>query len=197
MAHDTLRRHGGWSVELIHPLRVGNHTVEQIDIRPPELDHVIRWGDGRIASTLALLAELSEQPEAALRTLRYPDVERVMLALANVIKDTPMHADFIKGVRPIATPPTAASAVWEMPAAVAAPEVIAGINDDVDPRFPKVAGQVMRFKPPAPETAPPVELPPQVPQVPQAPQAQAQVPPAEPDDPLASAGTTDAIRRVR
>lgn len=137
-----MKRDGGWTVELIHPLRVGGKAVEQIDIRPPELDHVIRWNSQTIPSTLALMSELTGVPEAALRTLCYPDVDRVMLAFANVIKGTSMLIDFEKGTRPIATPKPVVAEAEPV-------EVMSGVSDDIDPRFPKVAGPVRRFAPPA------------------------------------------------
>lgn len=151
MTSDTLKRDYSWSVELIHPLRVSGKSVTEIDIRPPEFDHVIRWGTGEIPATLALLSELSGVSEAALRTLRYPDVDRVMLAFANVIKSTPIITDFEKGSRPLATPKPAPQD-GEQPV-----EVMPGVDDEHDPRFPKVAGPVRRFAPAAPEEPPPVQ----------------------------------------
>lgn len=127
--HDTMKKDGGWTIELFHQLPTGQSSIT---ISPLTLDAVIRWGDQEVPSTLALLSELCGIPEISLRQLRYPDVERVLLAFFSVIPPN-IKADFEKGVRPLAT------AINELPA-----DQRAQLADPIDPRFPYASGIVQR-----------------------------------------------------
>lgn len=134
--HDTLRRDGGWTVELITPVKTGQGDVSIIDISPPSFNHVIRWGSDEIPSTLALLSELSGVSEATLKALTYPDVNRVMKAFYEVLPPE-LRSQFEKGAKPLATPAdemTDAQLIAEQRASV----------DQVDPRFPAIDGPVTR-----------------------------------------------------
>lgn len=177
--HDTLKADGGWDVELIKPLKHSNGTViTTISIRPTELDQTIRWGSQEIPSTLALLSEMSGVPESLLRTLTYPDVDRVMLAYSQVIP-TLIRTDFENGSRPFATPDDELS-----------DEDKASVGNAVDPRFPKVAGVVHRYKKPEPAAAP-VPTPPAPDNVPAAQQS-----PPEDDESGLSAAPPEIARKV-
>lgn len=137
MPSNTLKRDGSWIVELLVPLKHNDKEVAEITIQSPGFEHVIRWGRGEIPSTLALLAELCDLPEKLLRTIKYPDVDRVMLAFTAMMPPM-IQADFQKGEKPLA------SEEEELPAD--APPVV----DQIDPRFPNVAGPVRRFQTPPP-----------------------------------------------
>lgn len=133
-----LRKTGGWAVELISPIRDKNGTeIDTIEIRQLDFDLSIKWSRAEIPSFLALLAILSNIPEKVLRTLVYPDVDRVLLAFFNVLPPA-IQGDFTKGVMPIATP------LEELPEAERGP-----LPDPIDPRFPRADGPVKRF--PAPD----------------------------------------------
>lgn len=69
---------GGISVSLTVPISFADGQVDTIDIGPVQLDHTIRWSEGKVSGALPLLAELSGLPEAALRLISYPDVARLM-----------------------------------------------------------------------------------------------------------------------
>ena len=139
--HDTLKRDGGWSVELVTPLMRRDGTmIDVVDLKPAELDQIIRWGMGDIPSTLSMLSEMCGLSESLLRTLKYPDVDRVMLAYSQVIPPV-VRKDFEEGTRPFATPQD------DLP--VGDRETVGGTNT----LFPKVAGDVKPF------TSPPTEPP--------------------------------------
>jgi hypothetical protein len=131
MTLDILRRSGGWAVELAVPIKHAGRQIDVIEIRPPDMQHIVRWGRGQIPSSMALLAELSGVPEMALRSITYPDADRVLLALFNVVPQQ-MKNDFTSGKAPLATPEELM------------PEDEPGTRavDQDDPRFPMADGLV-------------------------------------------------------
>lgn len=145
MTHDTMRRDGGWTVELVNAIDGGK--VKDIDINPAELDHVDRWGKGEIRSTMGLLEELSGVPEAVLRKLVYPDVDRVMFALSSVLPPVIRH-DMEKAARPLFTPP---DPPMVGPGTVHAPVAPQPPAEEPEPApaslFPDTAGPVKEFPP--------------------------------------------------
>jgi hypothetical protein len=146
MALDTLRKTGGWCVELYVPLKWGARTVDTIEIKAPTIGLLTRWQRGDIPSSMALLAELSDIPESILNTITYPDADRVLLAMFNVVPK-PIQSDFSNGVRPLSTPPDEAPE----PAPGSRPLAVD------DPRFPKHEGTLSQPEPepvPAPAPAP-------------------------------------------
>jgi hypothetical protein len=130
-----------------------------VEIRPATADHIIRWAQWRIPSTLALLAELSDIPEKTLRQLTSSDFDRVMLAMINVLPPL-IKADWEQGQRPMATPEE------ELP------EAERGVPppDPLDPRFPAAEGPVRRLQsqplPPTTTSPPEAETPPEMNMVP-------------------------------
>ena len=140
MSLDILRRNGGWCVELVQPIVHRGKKIETIEIRSPDLGQVARWGRREVPSSMAMLQELSDVPEAALLSLKYPDVDRVLMAYFNVIPK-PMQDDFSNNRVPLVTPPELL------------PEEDRIANDPVDPRFPKADGPVARQ--PVESTPPP------------------------------------------
>jgi hypothetical protein len=132
---DILRKTGGWCVELQQPLKLGpNHEIAQIEIRPSTADHMIRWVQEKIPSTLALLSELCDVPERALRQLPSHDFDRVMLAFHNILPAA-IRQDWTDGTRPLATPEE------DIPVQQA---MVPG-TDQLDPRFPAAEGPVVRM----------------------------------------------------
>jgi hypothetical protein len=145
MAFDIMRRTGGWAVELATPIKHANQTIEVVEIRPLTIETMVRWSSGQFPSSLALLAELSGIPEMVLRQISYPDADRVMLALYNVVPQA-LKDDLTNGVRPMATPADAVPP--EEPGARAV--------DQNDPRFPAET-TVLPIRPP-PEGGPGMAL---------------------------------------
>jgi hypothetical protein len=154
--HDTLKRDGGWKVELIIPLKYGSRIIDEIEIPPLKFDHVIRWP--QMPSVLFLLETITGVPEAALRDLQGPDMDRVMMAFTAVVPLS-IRQTVEAGQKPFATP------VEQL-----APDQAVIVNDrrdPVDPHFPAAPGPVKRFEtvPPQPEedtghisAAPPAEI---------------------------------------
>jgi hypothetical protein len=135
MAHDTMRRDGGFTVELVRSLNGPRGVVNEITIRPPTLEDSLKWSDQRISSVLGLLSHLSGQPERLLRALTWPDADRVMVALGMVLPDNSgMKNDFLKGTRNMATDDL------DLPE-----EEMIPIPDQDDGRFPQADGPVQRF----------------------------------------------------
>lgn len=145
MTLDILRKTGGWCVELQRPLMVGpGREITQVEIRPTTADHMIRWMEGRIPSTLALLAELSDVPEPVLRQLLTADFDRVLMALHSVLPPI-IKKDWEEGSRPLSTPEAELDTQQYVPA-----------PDQIDPRFPAADGPVVRMgtgplRPPQPD----------------------------------------------
>lgn len=133
MPGNTLKRDGSWVVELQTPLKHAGKDVMEITIHPPGFEHVIRWGQNDIPSVLALLAELTHLPERLLRTITYPDVDRVMLAFTSMMPLS-IQTDFQKGSKPFA------SSIDDL-------EDEAPVSDQIEPRFPHVDGPVRRMPP--------------------------------------------------
>lgn len=138
-----MRRDGGWTIELVNPIE----GIDKLDIRPPTLKHVVRWGTGEIPSVLALLSELTGVKETQLVDLSGTDSDRVLMALS-IMAPPQIKEDFTNQSRPLATPFDALPAEEQY-------EIQAGENDEQDPRFPKVQGPVKRFKQPPPQEAKP------------------------------------------
>lgn len=82
-----MRRDGGWTIELITPLKWDGKPVRNIDLSPPELAHVVAWQNGDIKSVLGMVSVLCGYPESFLDQLRAPDYERVLFALSGVSPD--------------------------------------------------------------------------------------------------------------
>jgi hypothetical protein len=150
MPLDILRRTGGWCVELIVPIKQGDRTIEQVEIKPPSIKTLTRWQRGQIPSTMALLSELCGISEALLVNITYPDADRVLLALFNIVPQA-IKSDFTEGQRPLAS----------MDEEEPVPEPGARPLAEDDPRFPQHDGPVVPLSPPPPPNMPPQPIPPQ------------------------------------
>jgi hypothetical protein len=106
MAAETHTRRGSRRVELFVPIKRGGKEIDAIDIAPAKLDHVVRWGDGKIKGSLALMVELCGIDESTLRELTYPDADRVMAAFLGSLPPA-IRNDIDNGIRPLAAPPPA------------------------------------------------------------------------------------------
>src|SRR5262245_6902093 len=95
-AGDALMARGGFIVELTVPVEYAGQAIDRVDIAPARFDHRLRYDEGLIPSTLALLCELTGLAEGALRQISITDMERVAGAFMLVL---PPHiaADVRKG----------------------------------------------------------------------------------------------------
>ena len=104
MQYDTNRRAGGWCVELIVPITgEGGRQITQIELVPPTMDQMIRWGRKEIPSSLALMAELCNVQERYLRNISSIDNARVWEGWLRVVPPD-IRTDFQKGTVLLATP---------------------------------------------------------------------------------------------
>jgi hypothetical protein len=133
--HTTIKRSGGWTVELSN--KIGN--IDRLDIQPVSLDHTVRWARNEIPSVLALLSELTGVKEGLLKQLTGQDSDRMFVAFSFIVPQQ-IKRDFEEGNRPLATP-------VEMMNAEQRYDDIDSQVDEIDPRFPKVHGEVQRLKP--------------------------------------------------
>src|SRR5262249_36742413 len=130
---DTTTRRRGRRIELIAPITYAGTTISEVMIAPARLDHVIRWGQGQIAGSLALLAELSGLSEGALRQIEYPDADDVLAAFMAVLPAM-IRSDIERGAVPHAS--EGAADVPIMPRApLAAVEPVAEEEEDAGPGF--------------------------------------------------------------
>lgn len=109
MAGETVTRTGSRKVELFVPIKRAGKTLDVIEIASAKLDHVVRWGEGKIKGSLALLVELSGLDEGTLRELTYPDADRVLSAFMASLPPS-IRNDIDNGVHPLATQESAPSA---------------------------------------------------------------------------------------
>jgi hypothetical protein len=136
MEYTTIRKSGGWCIELGTPIG----SIDRLDIQPVSLDHTIRWARHEIPSVLALLAELTGVKEGELKKLTGQDSDRVFVAFSFIVPQQ-IKRDFDEGKRPLATTPEDMTDEQRY-------EAIDSQVDEIDPRFPKVDGPVKRFKQP-------------------------------------------------
>jgi hypothetical protein len=92
-------RKGGRSVELLIPFEHLGKTVDVIHLKPVLFDHTLRWQQGEFPSSLALLAVLTGERETTLRLLRYPDADRVLATMFDMLPSA-IQADINAGQIP-------------------------------------------------------------------------------------------------
>lgn len=100
MAAEILTRTASRKIELFVPIKRAGKTLDVIEIASAKLDHVVRWGEGKIKGSLALLVELSGLDEGTLRELTYPDADRVLSAFMASLPPS-IRNDIDSGVHPI------------------------------------------------------------------------------------------------
>jgi hypothetical protein len=74
----SMDNNGGRTIHLFIPFDYKNKKVTSISLAAPCLGHALRWTEGDWSSAIALLVELAGVDEAVIRSLRYPDADRVM-----------------------------------------------------------------------------------------------------------------------
>ncbi len=74
----TLRKDGGRTIELFLPFEHGGESITQIDLAPVTWNHTLKWQGGEYDKSTDLLFDLAEQSEDIIRSIRYPDIDRVM-----------------------------------------------------------------------------------------------------------------------
>lgn len=100
----TQDRLGGRNIELLIPFEHQGRKIEVIHLKAIMFDHTLRWQQGAFASSLALLAALSGENETTLRMIRYPDVDRVLGAMMEMLPEV-IRTDITNGVIPKAAEP--------------------------------------------------------------------------------------------
>jgi hypothetical protein len=122
-------RKGGRSVELLIPFEHLGKTIDVIHIKPVLFDHTLRWQQGEFRSSLALLATLTGERESTLRLLRYPDADRVLATMFDMLPAA-IQADINTGQIPRGEGPPAARPDEAIePAPVEPEESLRGIDD--------------------------------------------------------------------
>ena len=97
---------GGRTIKLFIPFEFNGKKIESITLAPMCFGHLLRWGTGDWKDSLALVVELAGVEEGVIRSLRYPDVNRVMEAFLAMMP-TEIQQDIANGTIPqkqLATP---------------------------------------------------------------------------------------------
>lgn len=76
----TQDKRGGRVIELYIPFEVSGKKIDTVTLAPFEYGHVVRWQQGYYKGQSALLGELSGLDEVVLYKIRYPDIDRVLMA---------------------------------------------------------------------------------------------------------------------
>lgn len=74
----TLRKDGGRNIELFLPFEHKGEMISVIGLAPVTWSHTLKWQGGEYSKSTDLLFELAEHSEDIIRSIRYPDVDRVM-----------------------------------------------------------------------------------------------------------------------
>jgi hypothetical protein len=74
----SMDKNGGRTIHLFIPFEHNKKKIESITLATPCFGHTLRWNDGDWPTSVALLVELAGVEEAIIRSLRYPDADRVM-----------------------------------------------------------------------------------------------------------------------
>ena len=93
----TSDKMGGRTVELFIPFELNGKRIERVTFGPFLFGHTMRWTGGEFASGVALMVELAGVDKLVVRSIRYPDVDRVMEAFMSLL--TPEIRDDIVNER--------------------------------------------------------------------------------------------------
>lgn len=74
----TLRKDGGRDIALFLPFEHGGESITQIGLAPVTWNHTLKWQGGEYNKATDLLFDLAEQSEDVMRSVRYPDIDRIM-----------------------------------------------------------------------------------------------------------------------
>jgi hypothetical protein len=96
----TYTRQGGRKIELYIPFKWKGRSYTALNIGPCSLDHLMRWQEGKFKTSIALLADMSGQPEAMIRRICYPDIDRVLAAFVDMVPAA-IQADIGQGAVPV------------------------------------------------------------------------------------------------
>ena len=95
-----MNRDGSRKVELLIPFEHLGLKYDSVLLRPVLFDHVLRWQAGEFRNAVHLLSALTGQQESTLRMLRYPDADRVIAAMIEMLP-AEIRRDLIEGKIPI------------------------------------------------------------------------------------------------
>jgi len=80
-------RSGGATVELLIPFETSGLKIDAVKFRPFVWDYELLWREGRFVSSLALLSAMTGMPEATIRMIRRPDIERVFAVMSILVPE--------------------------------------------------------------------------------------------------------------
>ena len=100
----TSSKLGGWTVELFIPFQHGGQMIDKIVLSPIRFGDALRWGEGEFKTSFDLLAELAGVDNAIIRSLRYPDADRVMAAFISMLPQD-LRDDIASGRIPVKPKP--------------------------------------------------------------------------------------------
>jgi len=95
----SMDKNGGRTVHLFIPFEFGGRKIESITLAPMCFGHLLRWSAGDWNDSLGLVVELAGVEEGVIRSLRYPDVNRVMEAFLAMMP-TEIQQDIANGTIP-------------------------------------------------------------------------------------------------
>jgi len=81
----SMDKGGGRTIHLFIPFEFKGKTVSTIVLAPVCLGHTLRWAKGEFKDSNALLVELAGVEEGIIRSVRYPDADRMMEAFISML----------------------------------------------------------------------------------------------------------------
>ena len=94
---------GARVIELYVPFMHGEQRIEAITIKPFTFELSLRWREGKISNSLELLYEMAAEGKEALGLVRYPDMDRVMMAFTESLP-ADIRENIADGVIPTTAP---------------------------------------------------------------------------------------------
>ena len=95
----SMDKNGGRTVYLFIPFEHKGKKIESIVLAPVCFGHTLRWNDGDWKTSVEFLTELAGVEEAIIRSLRFPDADRVMECFVAMV--TPeIRNDIVAGTIP-------------------------------------------------------------------------------------------------
>ena len=81
----SMDKSGGRTVHLFIPFEYNGKRIESITFSPVMFGHTLRWTAGEWRQSIDLLVELAGVEDAVVRSIRYPDADRVMEAFLSML----------------------------------------------------------------------------------------------------------------
>ena len=81
----SMDKSGGRTIHLFIPFEHNGKRIESITLSPIMLGHTLRWGAGDWQQSIDMLVEVAGVEDAVIRSLRYPDANRVMESFLSML----------------------------------------------------------------------------------------------------------------